>query len=72
VTWNAAVAGTKAASAYSEFLINASLVVKGAFLNSVSTKSGTTGTLYSAAAFSSPRSVVSGDGLRVTPTMNAT
>lgn len=71
VTWNAAAAGSKAATTYVEFTINATLTVKGSFLNSVSTKSGTTGILYSAAAFSTNRGVISGDLLRVTPTMSA-
>lgn len=68
-TWGAASGGVKAASTYVEFSINATLTVKGAFMNSVSTKSGTTGILYSAAAFAANRAVVSGDKLRVTPTM---
>ena len=68
-TWSSASAGSKAASTYVEFTINATLTVKGAFLTSNSTKSGTTGILYSASAFGANRSVVSGDFLRVTPTM---
>ena len=54
------------------FTINATQVVGGAFLVSNSTKSGTTGTLFSAADFSSPgdRSVVSGDTLNVTYTLS--
>jgi len=50
------------------FSVNATTVVGGAFLTTNSTKSGTTGTLFSAADFQSPgdRSVVSGDTLNVT------
>jgi hypothetical protein len=54
------------------FNINATATVGGAFLTSNNTKSGTTGTLFSAADFSSPgdRSVVSGDVLSVTYTFS--
>jgi hypothetical protein len=50
------------------FSINGTATVGGAFLTSNSTKSGTTGILFSAADFQSPgdRSVVSGDTLNVT------
>ena len=54
------------------FNINATSTVGGAFLTSGSAKSGTTGTLFSAADFASPgdRSVVSGDVLSVTYTFS--
>lgn len=54
------------------FTINATATVGGAFLISNSTKSGTTGVLFSASDFQSPgdRSVVSGDTLNVTYTFN--
>lgn len=54
------------------FNINATATVGGAFLISNSTKSGTTGILFSASDFQSPgdRSVVSGDTLNVTYTFN--
>jgi hypothetical protein len=54
------------------FNINATATVGGAFLTSNNTKSGTTGTLFSAADFGSPgdRSVVSGDTLSVTYTFS--
>jgi hypothetical protein len=54
------------------FTINATSTVGGAFLTSGSAKSGTTGTLFSAADFASPgdRSVVSGDILSVTYTFS--
>jgi hypothetical protein len=50
------------------FSINGTTTVGGAFLTSNNTKSGTTGTLFSAADFQAPgdRSVVSGDTLNVT------
>jgi hypothetical protein len=50
------------------FSINGTTVVGGAFLTSSNTKSGTTGTLFSAADFQAPgdRSVVAGDVLNVT------
>ncbi len=72
VTWSAAAAGSKAASTYAEFTINASITIRGAFLNSISTKSGSTGILYSAAAFSGTRTLVNNDLLRVTPTYTLT
>lgn len=54
------------------FTINATQTVGGAFLISNSTKSGTTGILFSASDFQSPgdRAVVSGDTLNVTYTFN--
>jgi hypothetical protein len=54
------------------FTINATSTVGGAFLTSGSAKSGTTGTLFSAADFAAPgdRSVVSGDVLSVTYTFS--
>ena len=56
------------------FTINATATVGGAFLISNSTKSGTTGILFSASDFQSPgdRSVVSGDTLNVTYTFSLT
>lgn len=54
------------------FSINATATVGGAFLTSNSTKSGTTGILFSASDFQSPgdRSVASGDTLNVTYTFS--
>jgi len=54
------------------FNINGTTTVGGAFLTSGSAKSGTTGTLFSAADFASPgdRSVVSGDIISVTYTFS--
>ena len=54
------------------FTINATTTVGGAFLTSNSTKSGTTGTLFSASDFAAPgdRNVVSADTLNVTYTFS--
>ena len=69
-TANPSVATNSASPA--SFSINGTTTVGGAFLTSNNTKSGTTGTLYSAADFSAPgdRSVVSGDTLSVTYTLS--
>jgi hypothetical protein len=69
-TANPSVATNSASPA--SFTINATSTVGGAFLTSVNTKSGTTGTLFSASDFTSPgdRSVVSGDTLNVTYTFS--
>lgn len=53
------------------YSINGTATVAGAFLNTDSTKSGTTGTLYGVVDFSSSRSVLSGDTLEVTVTLTA-
>lgn len=69
---NPSVATNSASKA--TFTINASATVGGAFLTSSNTKSGTSGTLFSAADFGSPgdRAVVSGDVLSVTYTFSLT
>jgi len=69
-TANPSVATNSASPA--SYTINATATVGGAFLVSDSTKGGSTGTLFSAADFSSPgdRSVVSGDTLTVTYTLS--
>jgi hypothetical protein len=69
-TANPSVATNSASPA--SFSINATATVGGAFLVSNNTKSGTTGTLFSAADFSAPgdRSVASGDTLNVTYTLS--
>lgn len=69
-TANPSVATNSASPA--SFSINATATVGGAFLTSSSTKSGTTGTLFSAADFGSPgdRTVANGDVLNVTYTLS--
>lgn len=71
-TANPSVATNSASPA--AFNINATATVGGAFLCSNSTKSGTTGILFSAADFSAPgdRVVASGDTLNVTYTFSLT
>lgn len=53
------------------FTFNATKTIYGAFLVSSSTKSGTTGTLFSAARFSTSKSVVDDDQLLLTYTFTA-
>ena len=69
-TANPSVATNSASVA--AFTINGTTTVGGAFLTSGSAKSGTAGTLFSAADFSSPgdRAVTSGDTLNVTYTLS--
>lgn len=61
-------------SSAATYNINATATIGGAFLTTDNTKSGTTGTLFSAADFQSPgdRSVVNGDTILVTYTFNLT
>lgn len=67
--WSAAAAGSKTLSAGAVFNINATTTIKGCFLISVNTKSGTTGTLYSAGLFTGgDQPVVNGNTLTVTYT----
>lgn len=63
-----ATATNSISTAATTFNINASATIAGAFLTTNSTKSGTSGTLYSAGSFAVSRSVVSGDVLLVTYT----
>lgn len=53
-----------------EFSINGTATLKGIFITSSNTKSGTTGTLWATAAFSSTVAVTSGDTLKVTYTVS--
>jgi hypothetical protein len=71
-TANPSVATNSASPA--AFNINATATVGGAFLISNSTKSGTTGILFSASDFTAPgdRTVASGDTLNVTYTFSLT
>ena len=63
-----ATATASIATAATTFNINATATIAGAFLTTGSAKSGTTGTLYSAGSFATPRAVISGDSLLVTYT----
>ena len=65
-----ATATNSISASAASFIINASITVAGAFLSTVS--SGTSGTLYSAGAFTGGnRTVVSGDTINVTYTTSA-
>lgn len=67
-TWGSASAGSKATTA-TAFNINGTATIAGCFLTTNSTKSGTTGTLYSCGNFSGGnKSVSNGDTLNVTYT----
>ena len=74
-TWGAGAAAarqiTNASTA--DFNINAGATIKGLFIvggTGGGTKSGTTGTLWSTAAFSTPYPVLSGDVLKITYTLS--
>ena len=72
--WSAAAAGSKALSAAAVFSINGDgTTIKGCFLNSVATKSGTTGILFSAGLFTGGDKVLAnGDTLNVSYTATLT
>jgi len=53
-----------------DFSINATKTIKGIFITTNNTKSGTTGTLWSTAAFGSTVGVANGDSLKVTYTLS--
>ena len=53
------------------FSINDTATIAGAFMNTDSTKSGTSGTLYGVVDFGSTRSVISGDTLEITVTLTS-
>lgn len=71
-TWGAGAASSRVTtnSAQATFSINSSGTLKGVFLTSVSTKSGTTGTLHSTAAFGSNITVTNGDSVKITYTVS--
>lgn len=66
VAWspNAAAAAAITNTTTSDFTISATVAIKGGFLISVSTKGGTTGTLYATGAFGSVQSLVDNDVLK--------
>lgn len=75
ITWTPAAAASQsiANTSTSDFTINATATVKGVFLISNNTKSGSTGTLFATASFSGGNQTVnSGDTLKVTYTCSAT
>jgi hypothetical protein len=53
------------------FNITATATLQGLFVTSVSTKGGTTGTLWSAASFSTTVPVLNGDQIKLTYTLNS-
>lgn len=53
------------------FTLNATVTIKGAFINSVSTKGGTTGTLMATGSFATARAFTSGQALKLTYTNSA-
>lgn len=67
----AASASIDNSASKASYTINATATINGAFTITVSTKGGTTGTLYSAGSFGAPRSVISGDTLNVQVTLTA-
>lgn len=70
--WNPDAAATRAVtnSTTVDFTASGSATIKGIFVSSNSTKSGTTGTLWATAAFSSTASIVASDVLKVTYTVS--
>jgi hypothetical protein len=69
--WTAGTAASRAITNSStvDFTINATATIRGIFITSSPTKSGSAGTLWSTAAFSSPASVLAADVLKVTYTV---
>ena len=65
-----AAAATRKITAEVSFTMNATKTIEGIFVNSDSTKSGTTGTLWSTALFSSAPGLVSGNVLTANYTLS--
>jgi hypothetical protein len=73
LTFGTASAGSLATSSASSFTFGSTGTIKGMFANSVTTKDGTTGTLYNAVLFTGgDRAVVSTDVVNVSVTYTAT
>jgi len=72
VTWanDATAARTMSNSVSADFSMDATATIKGVFIISVSTKGGSTGTLWSTATFGSNAAVTNGDTLKVTYSIN--
>lgn len=72
-TWTlgSASAGVVTNATSMTFTMNATTTINGIFIISVSTKGGTTGTLWSTGSFSSTKSLVSGQALKVTYSLTA-
>lgn len=70
--WTAGAASARSITnaATVDFTINATKTIQGIFITSNNTKGGTTGTLWSTAAFGSTVSVADGDTLKVTYTLS--
>lgn len=72
VEWTAGAAASRSVTnaVTLDFSINATVTIKGIFVTSVSTKGGTTGVLWSTAAFTSTIAAENGDTLKVTYTIS--
>lgn len=71
IAFSAASGGSKSTSAALAFNINATATIAGAFSTTVSTKSGTTGILYSEGSFTGGnKAVANGDTLNVSLTLS--
>jgi len=71
-TWTAGAAASRQITNATtvDFSINATVTIKGLFITSNNTKGGSTGTLWSTAAFGSTVSLNNGDTLKVTYTLS--
>lgn len=71
-TWGSGAASARSVTnaTAATFSINATKTLKGIFVTSDNTKSGTTGKLWSTAAFASTVAVISGDSVKVTYTVS--
>ena len=73
-TWTPAAAATQSISngaSAAVFTFTAGAVIRGLFLNSINTKSGTTGTLFSTAVLSAPQTVAASDTITLTYAVSA-